>query len=365
MTDYRAFRIHQDAAGHRAGIERLPLREPGEGEVLIRVAWSGINYKDALAGTGRGKILKTFPLVGGVDAAGQVERSGSPAFREGDAVLITGYGMSFDHDGGFAEYLCCPADWVVPIPAGLDPRSAMILGTAGFTAAFALHRMLVNGQHPGLGPILVTGASGGVGAIAVNLFSHLGFEVAAVSGKAELHDWLRGLGAGQILGRNDLPGGSRPLERAVWGGAVDNVGGDMLAQITRTVTRLGQHRQHRPGGRTRAAHHGHALHPARGQPARHQLRRGPSAPARGAVGTPGERLASPADRGNPKRHRRPRRPGRGLRADAQGSVPRAGTGAHRRLRGRVPESLERQDAGGIVVGQLHTQTLFAVNARPP
>ena len=238
MTHYQAFRIHQDSAGHRAEVASVPLRSPTAGEVLIRVAWSGINFKDALAGTGKGKILKTFPLVGGIDAAGHVERSASPGFREGDAVLVTGFGLSFDHDGGFAEYLCCPADWVVPIPAGLDPRSAMILGTAGFTAALALHRMLVNGQQPGLGPILVTGASGGVGAIAVNLFSHLGFEVAAVSGKAELHDWLRGLGAKQGLGRNDLPGDRRPLGRAVWGGAVDNVGGEMLGQITRTLPRI-------------------------------------------------------------------------------------------------------------------------------
>jgi len=239
MTDYQGFRIHQDAAGHHAGAEHLPLRAPADGEVLIRVSWSGVNYKDALAGTGKGKILKTFPLVGGIDAAGHVERSASPGFREGDSVLVTGFGLSFDHDGGFAEYLSCPADWVVPIPAGLDPRRAMILGTAGFTAALALHRMLVNGQQPGLGPILVTGASGGVGAIAVNLFSHLGFEVAAVSGKTELHDWLRSLGANRALGRNDLPGDRRPLEQAVWGGAVDNVGGEMLAQITRTVATWG------------------------------------------------------------------------------------------------------------------------------
>jgi NADPH2:quinone reductase len=239
VTNYQAFRIHQDTTGHHAGVESLPLRPPATGEVLIRVAWSGVNYKDALAGTGQGKIIKTFPRVGGIDAAGHIESSASPSFREGDPVLVTGYGMSFDHDGGFAEYLCCPADWVVPIPTGLDPRSAMVLGTAGFTAALALHRMLVNGQHPGLGPILVTGASGGVGAIAVNILSHLGFEITAVSGKPELHDWLRSLGAGQILGRNALPGGRRPLERAVWGGAVDNVGGDMLAQISRTVATWG------------------------------------------------------------------------------------------------------------------------------
>jgi NADPH2:quinone reductase len=235
MSRHRAFRIHQDAAGHCAGLELRPLPEPEAGEVLIRVAWSGINYKDALAGTGRGKILKTCPLVGGIDAAGHIERSASPDFREGDPVLVTGYGLSFDHDGGFAEYLGCPAGWVVPIPAGLDPRSAMVLGTAGFTAALALHRMLANGQHPGLGPVLVTGASGGVGSIAVNLFGRLGFEVAALTGKAQLHDWLRGLGASRVLGRDDLPGGQRPLERAVWGGALDNVGGEMLSRITRTV----------------------------------------------------------------------------------------------------------------------------------
>ena len=239
VTHYQGFRIHHDAAGHHAGVDRLPLPVPAAGEVLIRISWSGVNYKDALAATGRGKILKTFPLVGGIDAAGHVARSASPAFREGDPVLVTGYGLSVDHDGGFAEYLCCPADWVVPIPSGLDPRRAMILGTAGFTAALALHRMLVNGQQPGLGPILVSGASGGVGAIAVNLFSHLGFEVAAVSGKTELQDWLRGLGANQVLGRDDLPGDRRPLGRAVWGGAVDNVGGEMLAQITRTVATWG------------------------------------------------------------------------------------------------------------------------------
>lgn len=239
MSSYQAFRIHHDAAGHRAGVEALPGRDPAPGEVLIRVAWSGINYKDALAGTGRGKILKTFPLVGGIDAAGYVERSASPAFKEGDAVLATGWGLSFDHDGGFAQYLRCPADWVLPIPAGLDPRSAMILGTAGFTAALALHRMQVNGQHPGLGPILVTGASGGVGAIAVNLFHHLGYEVAAMSGKPGLADWLGGLGAARILGRDALSEARRPLERAVWGGAVDNVGGETLAQITRGVVPWG------------------------------------------------------------------------------------------------------------------------------
>jgi len=235
MSRYRAFRIHNDDQGYRAGVEDLPLRAPASGEVLVRVSHSSVNYKDALAGTGKGKILRTFPLVGGIDAAGAVERSNDGRYREGDLVVATGWGLSFDHDGGYAQYLCLPGDWLVPCPAGLDPRSAMILGTAGFTAALAIHRMQINGQRPEMGPILVTGATGGVGSIAIDILHRLGYEVAAVSGKEALHDWLRGLGATQILGRDELPGERRPLENAVWGGAVDNVGGEMLAQITRTV----------------------------------------------------------------------------------------------------------------------------------
>jgi len=235
MTTYPAFRIHHDAAGHHAGLEDLPKTTPTDGEVLIRVQYSGVNYKDALAGTGRGKILRTFPLVGGADAAGVVEQSAHPCYQPGDAVIVTGWGLTFDHDGGFAGYLCCPAEWLVPMPAGLDTRTAMILGTAGFTAALAVHRMLGNGQDPALGPVLVTGASGGVGSMAVAILARLGFQVTAISGKPELADWLRGLGATQILPRDALAEARRPLEQARWGGAVDNVGGELLAQITRTV----------------------------------------------------------------------------------------------------------------------------------
>jgi NADPH2:quinone reductase len=239
MTDYRAFRIHADDQGHHAGVERLTAPEPGPGEVLVRVSHSAVNYKDALAGTGRGKIIRRFPCVGGIDAAGTVESSRDPRFAAGDAVVATGWGLSFDHDGGYAERLCCPGDWLTPMPPGLDVRSAMILGTAGFTAALAVHRMLVNGQRPDLGPILVTGASGGVGSMAVAIFAGLGYEVAAVSGKADQHDWLRQLGATEILPRDALADATRPLERARFGGAVDNVGGELLAQITRTVAPWG------------------------------------------------------------------------------------------------------------------------------
>jgi len=235
MTVYQAFRIHNDAAGYRAGIEELPVTAPDAGEVLIRVAYSSVNYKDALAGTGRGKIFATFPLVGGIDAAGIVETSVDGRFTPGDPVLVNGYGLSYDHDGGYAQYLKVPGDWVVPMPAGLDPRNAMLLGGAGFTVALAIHRMQLNEQRPELGPILITGASGGVGSIAVDIFAHLGYEPVAVSGKPERHAWLRELGTTRILGRDELPGGKRPLEQAVWGGALDNVGGEMLARITRTV----------------------------------------------------------------------------------------------------------------------------------
>lgn len=235
MTNYRALRIHNDDQGYQARIDTLPVPEPDAGQVLIQVSHSSINYKDALAGTGRGKILKRFPLTGGIDAAGIVVASRDTRYREGDTVIASGWGLSFDHDGGYAEYLCAPAEWLVPMPLGLDARQAMILGTAGFTAALAVDRLKVNGQHPGLGPIVVTGASGGVGSIAIDLLSQQGFEVVAVSGKPACADWLKRLGATRILGRDELPGGDRPLEKAVWGGAVDNVGGAILARLTRTV----------------------------------------------------------------------------------------------------------------------------------
>jgi acrylyl-CoA reductase (NADPH) len=239
MPTQRAFRIHSDDRGYRAGVEEVETPTPDAGDVLVRVAFSGINYKDALGGTGKGKVIRRFPLTGGIDAAGTVERSEHPGFKPGDTVIATGHGMAFDHDGGYAETLCVPGDWLVAVPDGLDTRGAMLLGTAGFTAALAVHRLLRNDQRPEMGPILVTGASGGVGAIAVAVLAKLGFEVAAVSGKPELHDWLKGLGASQIIGRDELPGGDRPLEKAVWGGAVDNVGGEMLARITRTVVPYG------------------------------------------------------------------------------------------------------------------------------
>ncbi|HIP53414.1 MAG TPA: oxidoreductase [Chromatiales bacterium] len=235
MTGYRAFRIHEEDGIHRAGIETLPLAPLAPGEVQIRVRYSSVNYKDALAGTGKGRILRRFPLTGGIDAAGKVAASRDDRFREGDAVLVTGYELSQTHDGGYAEYLTVPADWVVPLPEGLSLFDAMAIGTAGFTAALALHRLELNGQRPDKGPLLITGASGGVGSLAVDIFSGQGYAVTAMTGKADQYDTLRRLGASEIIGREDLPMGERPLEKGIWGGAVDNVGGATLAAITRTV----------------------------------------------------------------------------------------------------------------------------------
>jgi NADPH2:quinone reductase len=235
MSLYKAFRIRIDNQVHSAGIESLELSPPQAGEVLIRVRYSSINYKDALAGTGKGQILHRFPLTGGIDAAGEVVESKDKRFKSGDQVIVTGYELSATHDGGYAEYLMVSADWIVPLPEGLSLRDSMILGTAGFTAGLALHRMEVNGQRPDMGPILVTGASGGVGSFAVNIFDGEGYEVTAVTGKADQHAYLEHLGAQEVVGRDKIKSGHHALEKGIWGGAVDNVGGEMLASITRTV----------------------------------------------------------------------------------------------------------------------------------
>lgn len=227
---FRAFRIHDDADGYRSGIEALSLDDLNPGEVVIKTAYSSVNYKDALAGTGKGKILRRFPLVGGIDVAGHVVATTDPAFREGDAVLVTGSGLSETRDGGYSEYARLDARWVIPLPAGLSLREAMILGTAGFTAALGLLRMTENRQVPALGPLAVTGASGGVGALAIAIFRKAGYEVHAISGKPAQAEYLRSLGASEVLARDALST-TRPMDTARFGGGLDNVGGPMLAAL--------------------------------------------------------------------------------------------------------------------------------------
>lgn len=227
---FHAFRIHNDADGHRSGIQEVSLDDLAPGEVVIKTAYSSVNFKDALAGTGQGRILRNFPLVGGIDVAGHVVASTDPKFREGDAVLVTGCGLSETRDGGYAQYARLEARWAIPLPAGLSLRESMILGTAGFTAALALLRMLENRQTPELGPLAVTGATGGVGSLAIDIFSRAGFEVHAISGKIEHADYLHAIGATVVLSRDALAT-TRPLESVRFGGGLDNVGGPMLASL--------------------------------------------------------------------------------------------------------------------------------------
>jgi putative YhdH/YhfP family quinone oxidoreductase len=239
MPRFRAFRIHHDDAGYRAGIEEMDVDALSPGEVLVKVAYSSVNYKDALAGTGKGRILRSYPLNGGIDVAGHVVASTDPAFAEGDAVLCTGSGLSETRDGGYAEYARLDARWTIPLPAGLDLRESMIIGTAGFTAALALLRMQDNRQTPALGPIAVSGASGGVGQLAIDIFSRAGYEVHAISGKTDHFGFLRELGASACIDRRELAFSGKPMDSARFGGALDNVGDGMLAGLLPLIVPYG------------------------------------------------------------------------------------------------------------------------------
>jgi len=233
---FQALRVHRSDKTTEARLDSLSLDDLNAGEIVVRAAWSGINYKDALAVTGKGRILRRYPLVAGIDGAGVVESSDNPRFKHGDEVLITGCNLSETLDGGYSEVLRMPAVVVVPLPTGLSLKEAMLLGTAGFTAALAVRRMQENHQTPAMGPIAVTGATGGVGSVAIQILSRLGYEVVAITGKpATSADYLKRLGATEILDRRTLELGKAPLESARWGGAVDTVGGDLLGWLTRTV----------------------------------------------------------------------------------------------------------------------------------
>ena len=235
MESFRAFRIDQENDKISAGFCDLSLDDLSEGEVLIKVSHSTINYKDALAATGTGRILRTFPLVGGIDLAGTVVSSEDERFDAGNAVLVNGCGLSETVDGGYAEYARVKAESVVPVPGGMTAAQAMQIGTAGYTAALAIHRMEQNNQCPEDGPIVVTGATGGVGSIAVDMLDGRGYEVFAFTGKADKSDYLKSIGAREILLRGEVDYGKRPMEKAQYAGAVDNLGGDALTWLTRTV----------------------------------------------------------------------------------------------------------------------------------
>jgi len=239
LENFKALRIYEDGKSVAPRIESITLDDLNEGEVVIRCGWSCVNYKDALAITGAGKILRKFPLVGGIDTAGTVVSSSTSEFQQGDEVVVTSAGLGETRDGGYAEYARLEAESVIPLPQGLSARDAMALGTAGFTAALAVHRMEQNGQTPEMGPIAVSGATGGVGSVAIDLLAGRGYEVHAISSKSDAAaEYLRELGAAKVIHPDSLDMGTRPLEKAIWGGAIDNLGGDMLSWFTRT-TRYG------------------------------------------------------------------------------------------------------------------------------
>lgn len=239
MQAFQAYRVHKTDAGPRGRLDTIELDDLNPGAVTVRVTWSGINYKDALAATGAGRIMKDFPTVAGVDAVGEVVDSDGCQFEAGDAVVITGAGLGELRDGGFAEFLRADADMLVPLPASLSQREAALIGTAGFTAALAVERMQHNGQQPDAGPIAVTGPNGGVGSMAVDMLAAQGFTVQALTSKPGHEDYLRGLGAAEVLDLKATVKGERPLEKAVLGGAVDNLGGATLSWLLRSTRQDG------------------------------------------------------------------------------------------------------------------------------
>jgi acrylyl-CoA reductase (NADPH) len=236
MDKFRAYRIRESEKKAVGGFEEMALDDLDRGELVVRVAYSSVNYKDALAATGAGKIIRRFPCVGGIDLSGTVTESSDPRFKRGDAVVCTSYDLGVAHDGGYAEYARVPADWAVAMPRGMSLFEAMALGTAGYTAALAVVRMEANGLAPAKGPVVVSGATGGVGSIAIDMLSRLGYGVTALTGKEGESAYLRMLGAKEVMARKTLDLSKiKPLDKATWAGAVDNLGGEVLAWMASTM----------------------------------------------------------------------------------------------------------------------------------
>lgn len=232
----KAIQAYRDQGVHVLNLDRPDI---SEGEVLIKAQYSAVNYKDALAVTGKGKILRDFPMIPGVDLVGIIASSLHEDYSEGDEVIVTGCGLGERFDGAYAEYVKVSAIHVIKKPEPLSLKDCVILGTAGFTAAYAVQRMQENGLLPDQGDVLVTGASGGVGSIAISILAGLGYNVVAMSGKQPQHDWLKKLGAAEVIPRHEVEDRPRPLGSTQWAGAVDNVGGDTLAWLLATTKPLG------------------------------------------------------------------------------------------------------------------------------
>jgi putative YhdH/YhfP family quinone oxidoreductase len=240
MSTFRAYLIDKTDAGSRGAWADLTEAALDPGAVTIRTAYSSVNYKDALAATGQGGIVRRFPCVGGIDLAGVVMRSDDARFKAGDRVIATSYDIGTAHHGGYAEVARIPADWVVPLPDGLSLFEAMALGTAGYTAALGIVRMEENGLAPANGKVIVSGATGGVGSLAVDILAGLGYTVVALTGKEDQRGYLEGLGAAEVMLRSSLDlSRIRPLDKGLWAGAVDNLGGEVLAWMASTMKQNG------------------------------------------------------------------------------------------------------------------------------
>ncbi len=240
MNPFKAYLIEDVDGRTRSGFVSLDESRLDAGEVTVRVAYASVNYKDALAATGAGRIIRRFPCVGGIDFSGIVEKSSDLRFKSGDPVVVTGFDVGVAHHGGYAEFARVPADWVIPLPDGFSLLEAIALGTAGFTAALAIVRMEENGLTPGNGPVVVSGATGGVGGLAVDMLAGLGYQVTALTGKETESDYLKRLGAADVMFRSTLDlSRIRPLDKALWAGAVDNLGGDVLAWMASTMKPFG------------------------------------------------------------------------------------------------------------------------------
>jgi acrylyl-CoA reductase (NADPH) len=236
MAKFKAFRVFNEEGKVQARTVDLDLDELDPGEIVIRTAWSSVNFKDALAATGAGKIIRRFPCVGGVDGCGTVVSSSDARFKPGDSVICTSYDVGVSHDGGYAEFMRMPAAWVVPLPRGMTLYESMALGTAGYTAGLAVVRMEHEGLKPANGPVIVTGATGGVGSVAIDILAGAGYHVVAFTGKESETDYLKALGAKEIILRTSLDLGKiKPLDKATWAGAVDNLGGEVLSWLASTM----------------------------------------------------------------------------------------------------------------------------------
>jgi putative YhdH/YhfP family quinone oxidoreductase len=240
MERFRAYRVFNENNKISGSIAELTMDDLASGEVVFRNAYSSVNYKDALAATGAGgKVIRKYPLVGGIDAAGVVMSSADARFKAGDEVICTSYDFGVAHDGGFSQVCRAPADWVVPLPKGLSLFEAMALGTAGYTAGLAIELLELNGLAPANGKVLVNGATGGVASLAIDMLAGKGYDVTATTGKDNEHAFLRTLGAQEVLARNTIEFGTRPLEKSLWAAAFDSVGSEQLSWLTRTMNQNG------------------------------------------------------------------------------------------------------------------------------